>query len=454
MTDPLSIVASVGGLALLARDVAKGIKEVKSAIKGSGAELNSLYNGVISLYSVLQGAHLVMEQMDDYLLRDTAPGDIVFACNDTFEAIHKLLKKENLDLKAGFASAKKIGQNSLSVNAKGRWGTLKQAARWYLNKEEAEKLCADLESHKTKLALAMSRDSMTALVEVLKSQNSMSRHLHDMRKIQAEIRAGQIQESKRQLNEKQARMMKDFSDVEPQEALGKHLQLRQQGTGAWFLEGSHFQNFLSKDNSSLLLYGIPGAGKSVLSATISECINDLRTRSVAAAYFFCEHDYPETKGARNILASLAKQFAVQNDDAFSKLEAFHKEHTSFEKFSVDGRSMLDLLWDLSKSFDTTLIVVDGLDECLEDRTEMVQILSELSNPDEGSIKTLFTSRDESDIRNNLAGFQHLEIKAAKSDVRLHVAAQLESPRFRSISTSNTGLKEEILQYLVENSSGM
>lgn len=454
MTDPLSIAASVAGLALLARDVAKGVKEVKNALRGSGTELTGLYNGVISLYSVLQGAQLVMEQMDDYFLRGTAPGDIIFACNDTFEAIHKLLKKYNLDLKAGFVHATKHGQHSLAVNKKRRWSTIKQATRWYLDKEEVEKLCADLESHKSKLALAMSRDSMTALVEVLKSQNSISHHLNDMRKIQAEIRAGQIQESKRQLNEKQARMMKDFSDVEPQEALRKYLQLRQQGTGTWFLEGLHFQSFLSNDNSSLLLYGIPGAGKSVLSATISEFINDLRTRSVAAAFFFCDHDYPETQGTRNILASLAKQLAIQNDDAFSKLEAFYREHTSFEKFSVDSRSMLKLLWDLSKAFDTTLIVVDGLDECLEDRIEMVQILSELCNPDEGSIKTLFTSRDESDIRRNLTGFQQVEIKAAKSDVRLHVAAQLESPRFRSIGTSNTGLKEEILQYLVENSGGM
>ncbi|KAL1642264.1 hypothetical protein SLS58_005604 [Diplodia intermedia] len=454
MADPLSIAASVAGLALLARDVAKGIKQVRSTLKGSGDELNGLYNGVISLYSVLQGASLVMEQMDDQLQRDSKPGDIVFACNDTFEAIHNLLKKHRLDLHDGFARSERNMAYSVSAKPVRRWSGLKQATRWYFDKEEVAKLCEDLEHHKSQLALAMSTDSMTALVEVLRRQTTFSRHLDELRKTQAEIRAGQIQESKRQLSEKQTKMMKDFSEIEPQDALGRHLQLRQQGTGTWFLKGQHFQNFLSEDHASLWLYGIPGAGKSVLSAAVIELINALRTQNVASAFFFCEHDNSDTQGARNILGSLARQLALQNDNSFAELEEFYEKHTSFDKFTANNESLLHLIWSISRKFDTTFIVVDGLDECLESRSGTAQILSELANAENSSIRVLLTSRDEREIRSQLTEFEVAEVNAPISDVRLHVAAQLEAPRFNMVGANNSSLKDEILEYLVEHSGGI
>ena len=42
------------------------------------------------------------------------------------------------------------------------------------------------------------------------------------------------------------------------------IKLRQPGTGVWFTEGLQFKNWLETSNSKLWLYGIPGAGKTVL----------------------------------------------------------------------------------------------------------------------------------------------------------------------------------------------
>jgi hypothetical protein len=42
------------------------------------------------------------------------------------------------------------------------------------------------------------------------------------------------------------------------------IKLRQPGTGVWFTEGSHFKRWLETPNAKLWLYGIPGAGKTVL----------------------------------------------------------------------------------------------------------------------------------------------------------------------------------------------
>jgi len=42
------------------------------------------------------------------------------------------------------------------------------------------------------------------------------------------------------------------------------IKLRQPGTGVWFTEGPQFKHWLETTNGKLWLYGIPGAGKTVL----------------------------------------------------------------------------------------------------------------------------------------------------------------------------------------------
>ncbi|EKG09689.1 hypothetical protein MPH_13211 [Macrophomina phaseolina MS6] len=453
MTDPLSIAASVAGLALLARDIAKGINEARSVLKGAEGELHGLYNSVVSLYSVLQGASLVMEQMSDLQLKDSTPGDLVFSCNGTFEAIRTLLAKHNLDLQAGMMGGHGKSTHLSQDRPHDQWRRVKQATRWYFDREEVARLCDDLEHHKSTLSLAMSKDSMHALIEVLKTQTRVSHRLDEIKNAQVEIRATQARETRRFLSEKQGKMMRDLSGAEPQEALEKYIGVRQKGTGTWFLESPYFQDFLSQYNASLWLYGIPGAGKSVLSSTIIEFVQQLQSPNLSTAFFFCEHDNPATQDARSILGSIARQLAMQNADAFGELEAFYERHASFGKFSTDSRSLLELIWDLSNKVDQTIVVIDGLDECVINRDQTVQALSQLCDSDNGTIKALFVSRDEPDIRQCLKQFGSVEVKALKSDVRLFVAAELEA-RFGISSPRNSALKEEILQHLVDNSDGM
>lgn len=59
---------------------------------------------------------------------------------------------------------------------------------------------------------------------------------------------------------------------------------------------------------------------------------------------------------------------------------------------------------MSSHFVSTIIVIDGLDEYLRGRKAMVETLAELSQTD-NSIKTLFASRDENDIRDCLKEFE-------------------------------------------------
>ena len=71
-----------------------------------------------------------------------------------------------------------------------------------------------------------------------------------------------------------------------------------------FVEGAPFQKWLHTRNSKLWVYGIPGAGKSILAgAGISEALQ-LSDERHGIAYFYCDYKDANTQKPLNILGSL------------------------------------------------------------------------------------------------------------------------------------------------------
>jgi len=82
--------------------------------------------------------------------------------------------------------------------------------------------------------------------------------------------------------------------------------LHQEHTGGWFVNGPPFTTWIKADRSRLWVYGIAGAGKTVLSslaiqATKSQVQN---RKSAAVIYFFCDNSIPESQDAHLIIGSL------------------------------------------------------------------------------------------------------------------------------------------------------
>lgn len=127
---------------------------------------------------------------------------------------------------------------------------------------------------------------MSSILQVLKKQDETAQKMEELRKGQSEIRERQIQDAEMRLSKKRREMLNDFSKIQPDIPFKKHLSLRQNGTGVWLLQSSEFQKFMKSPKSKLWLYGIPGAGKSVLSATVIEHTSGYRTEKIASAYFF------------------------------------------------------------------------------------------------------------------------------------------------------------------------
>jgi hypothetical protein len=72
-----------------------------------------------------------------------------------------------------------------------------------------------------------------------------------------------------------------------------------------------------------------------------------------------------------------------------------------------------------------MVILDGLVEISTARVDVVELLGSVGS-DLGRIKTLFASREESDIQHCLQHFEKLSIAAKSSGLRLYIVSEIET----------------------------
>ncbi|TDZ40656.1 hypothetical protein C8035_v005494 [Colletotrichum spinosum] len=201
-----------------------------------------------------------------------------------------------------------------------------------------------------------------------------------------------------------------------------------------------FQHWLSKSDSKLWLKGIPGAGKTVLAASIIEAALERSTESTPTAFFFCDYKDTRTQVVENILGALAYQLAIQKEDAFKMLERYYEELNPGNGLPKQSsrKGLEKLLGKMLKIYDHAYLIVDVL----------------MKDSDNVSIALL--SRDEYEIRELLqSDFTPIEIAAHKSDITEYVTAEIEERiRTRRLCIYGSDLKGEIIEGLIHGAKGM
>lgn len=113
---------------------------------------------------------------------------------------------------------------------------------------------------------------------------------------------------------------------------------------------------------------------------------------------------------------------------------------------------------MTTSFDDTMVIVDALDECgTSTQIQRITALLASLNDDEGTntVKTLFLSRDEPDIRDVLDEYGQVSIAASTTDLRLYVGAEIKNrTRNKILRIKDSSLIEQIMERLVDGADGM
>lgn len=179
----------------------------------------------------------------------------------------------------------------------------------------------------------------------------------------------------------------------------------------------------------------------------------------AIAYYYCEYKLQETQRLSNILGSLIKQVGASSDEAFETLDGFYKDCNEKAKHPIlpTAEELGKLLKRMSRNFECVMIIVDGLDESSlsDERGNMLQMLSRLNAPEHSNIKTIYTSRDEVDIRSHFADFDSISIAARGKDLELYVAASIELRiNNKSLRLKDPALREIIINGIVSKANGM
>ncbi|KAI3316746.1 hypothetical protein HD806DRAFT_527622 [Xylariaceae sp. AK1471] len=203
--------------------------------------------------------------------------------------------------------------------------------------------------------------------------------------------------------------------------------LHEPQTGHWVTQCPEWNAWLQRQSLSprcLWIYGIPGAGKTVLSSFLIRQVENstIGLTETQVIYYYCHHS--------------------RNTD---ETEPF-------------------LRWVLSQSCPEALdhvqslfVVIDGVDES-ENRENLARVLVHLStSPDFNKVRLLVLSRPEVDLRYYLgpiASPVSMINEYVESDIRIYVRARFQSDRaFQRLANLNSIL-EEVENALVEGAQGM
>ncbi|GLA64539.1 hypothetical protein AtubIFM55763_003304 [Aspergillus tubingensis] len=176
---------------------------------------------------------------------------------------------------------------------------------------------------------------------------------------------------------------------------GEYFKRRQEGTGKWLLGTDKFQQWINNENKNILCTGIPGAGKTMLTAIVikhleEKCEHD---RSVGLAYIYCNFRRHHEQSVDNILASLIKQLCQRMSflpEDIKTLYAQHKKRQTRPELDELFESLSVLLGHFSKIF----IVVDALDEYSSRDEALRRLLSELFRLQSNSTQEIFAAAED------------------------------------------------------------
>lgn len=259
------------------------------------------------------------------------------------------------------------------------------------------------------------------------------------------------------LDNKFSKIEKWLSPPDPSTNLNKAQKERQEGTGSWFLESEPFKDWKSGIHQNLWLHGIPGCGKTVLSATIIDHLNQQLDPSHAVIYFF--FDFADTN--RQSLDQLVRSLAAQ---LYSRCENSRKELDTLFSSCEDGRqqptfeSLFATLLRMVNYIGKTQIIIDALDECTT-RKDLLLWMEKLCSGRAG-LYLLSTSRKEEDIESGLKRWIHqgnfvsIQQDPVNHDIHAYVHERLRNDYGFQRWRSKPSVLDEIETELMKKADGM
>lgn len=237
---------------------------------------------------------------------------------------------------------------------------------------------------------------------------------------------------------------------------------RTPGTGEWLLQREHFATWEQSNESSIFwLQGSPGTGKTYLTSTVIDRIQDQLSntpKNEGFAFFYCDKSEPRRAQPLSILQSIVRQLSTtaKNPESTQKklCELYNKCRNAGSAFSMEQcKEQIQASLDI---YEKTTIVIDAMDECNPDtRDELIDALNSfISQSNKRHVKVFISSRPDPDIEVQLQNTPNIGINASdnKGDVQKYLNVELDKLAKKAPFIGR--LKAKILDTLLERCQGM
>jgi nucleoside-triphosphatase THEP1 len=228
---------------------------------------------------------------------------------------------------------------------------------------------------------------------------------------------------------------------------------RQEGTGQWLLDSAEFQTWLKTDKQTLFCPGIPGAGKTIITAIVIDYLqsNFRDDQSTGIAYIYCDFRRRDKQKAEDFLAILLKQLAQRQSSLLASVKVLYDKHQKDRtrpSLNEISRTLLSVAATYSKVF----IVVDALDECQTSDNSQTRFLEEIFKLQSNVVANIFaTSRLSKEISNSFSKSLSLTVSATQEDILTYLNAKISLVQFDLVDDE---MKDMIRRGVLEAAEGM
>jgi len=393
MGDPLSVAASVAGLLSLGIQVTQSLvtyytsyRNQDSHVARTISRLEALLETFQDLSETLSRRRFVPDEQSLIAQVESSIQD----CKDLIFELQQEVEKFSDDSKSGLRTAIKTASRRLA---------------YPLRQSTLQKLDEDIGDIRENLSFALN-------VLQINDGQKVQGDLHDIKSVLELVRTSQVSKEVRDW------LKAPDATTNHHEACAK----RHATSGVWFVKGSAFTKWLEEDRSFLWLNGFAGCGKSVLTSTaIQYTFRHRRSNPrIGIAFFYFSFNDSSKQDVSGLLRAVLLQLSNQSNDTEINLTNLYD---SYKPGEPPIPALLECVRQAIQKFQDVYLIVDALDECPRygARERVLETLIDFRNWSIHGLHILVTSRDEIDIRENLAPSSTEDISMKNTGVDQDIA---------------------------------
>lgn len=227
-------------------------------------------------------------------------------------------------------------------------------------------------------------------------------------------------EDDRQEGERRKAILNWLSVVDHVSQQSDVLAEQQPKTGKWLLNSPEFETWLDQSGTCLLCSGVPGTGKTIMSAIIIDHLQAKQQQgsNIGLAYFFFNYQSYKDQTQKVVMRSIVKQLLQTSKSIPDILLAQHEKSNR----DISMEDLRKAFITLTKTYNNTYIVLDAFDEYYSPDPAKFKsyILSLLDLQLSTGSQLLATCRPISDIVSLFPDCLNKQIYAHEEDVELYL----------------------------------